>query len=97
MVSKGTITAEDKATTITNIITYTDIKDGVVGADLVVEAATENVELKLSIFKQLNDACSHNNSSNKHFYFNNTNRAVVSHGACHRNAFYESCTYHEIS
>jgi 3-hydroxybutyryl-CoA dehydrogenase len=59
MVSKGTITAEDKATTITNII-YTDIKDGVVGADLVVEAATENVELKLSIFKQLNDACSHN-------------------------------------
>src|SRR3970040_1877180 len=60
MVTKGTITQEDKAKTITNIITYTDIKDGVVGADLVVEAATENVELKLSIFKQLNDACSHN-------------------------------------
>jgi 3-hydroxybutyryl-CoA dehydrogenase len=59
MVSKGTITAEDKAKTITNI-TYTDIKDGVVGADLVVEAATENVELKLNIFKQLNDACAHN-------------------------------------
>jgi 3-hydroxybutyryl-CoA dehydrogenase len=76
MVSKGTITAEDKATTITNIITYTDIKDGVVGADLVVEAATENVELKLSIFKQLNDACSHNTILNKHFFnFNNTNRA----------------------
>jgi 3-hydroxybutyryl-CoA dehydrogenase len=31
----------------------------VVGVDLVVEAATENVELKLNIFKQLNDACSH--------------------------------------
>jgi 3-hydroxybutyryl-CoA dehydrogenase len=60
MVTKGTITAEDKAKTITNInITYTDIKDGVVGADLVVEAATENVDLKLNIFKQLN-ACSHN-------------------------------------
>jgi 3-hydroxybutyryl-CoA dehydrogenase len=59
MVSKGTITEEDKAKTITNIITYTDIKDGVVGVDLVIEAATENVELKLNIFKQLNEACSH--------------------------------------
>src|SRR6478609_3939664 len=60
MVAKGTITAEDKMKTIGNIITYTDIKDGVVGVDLVVEAATENVDLKLNIFKQLNDACSHN-------------------------------------
>jgi 3-hydroxybutyryl-CoA dehydrogenase len=60
MVAKGTITEADKAKTITNIITYTDIKDGVLGVDLVVEAATENVELKLKIFKQLNDACSHN-------------------------------------
>jgi len=60
MVSKGTITEEDKMKTIGNIITYTDIKDGVVGVDLVVEAATENVELKLNIFRQLNEACSHN-------------------------------------
>jgi len=60
MVSKGTITEEDKANTIGNIITYTDLKDGVVGVDLVVEAATENVALKLSIFKELNEACSHN-------------------------------------
>ena len=60
MFAKGSITQEDKAKTITNIITYTDIKDGVVGVDLVVEAATENVELKLNIFKQLNEACSHN-------------------------------------
>ena len=59
MVSKGTITEADKMKTIGNIITYTDIKDGVVGVDLVVEAATENIELKLNIFKQLNDACSH--------------------------------------
>ena len=59
MVSKGTMTEADKMKTIGNIITYTDIKDGVVGVDLVVEAATENVELKLSIFKQLNEACSH--------------------------------------
>ncbi|MDV6169956.1 3-hydroxybutyryl-CoA dehydrogenase [Flavobacterium sp. DG1-102-2] len=57
MVAKGTITGEDKAKTITNIITYTDIKDGVVNADLVVEAATENVELKLRIFKDLDGFC----------------------------------------
>ena len=60
MVAKGTITNEHVVTTITNIITYTDLKDGIVGADLVVEAATENVELKLKIFKQLNEFCSHN-------------------------------------
>lgn len=59
MVAKGTITLSDKLQTIGNIITYTDIKDGVTGAFLVVEAATENVALKLTIFKQLNDVCSH--------------------------------------
>lgn len=58
MVAKGTITEADKLKTIGNIITYTDIKDGVVNVDLVIEAATENVELKLNIFKQLNDFCS---------------------------------------
>lgn len=57
MVAKGSITEEDKANTISNIITYTDIKDGVVNVDLVVEAATENVELKLNIFRQLNEFC----------------------------------------
>lgn len=60
MITKGTITEEDKAKTIGNIITYTDIKDGVVGVDLVVEAATENVDLKLNIFKQLNEYCDAN-------------------------------------
>lgn len=59
MVAKGTISDEQRASTIGNIITYTDLKDGVTGCDLVVEAATENVELKLNIFRQLNDACSH--------------------------------------
>lgn len=60
MLAKGTISQEDVAKTITNIIAYTDIKDGVVGVDLVIEAATENVDLKLAIFKQLNESCSHN-------------------------------------
>ncbi len=60
MVAKGTITEEDKFKTLNNIITYTDIEDGVVGVDLVIEAATENLDLKLKIFKQLNEVCSHN-------------------------------------
>ena len=59
MVAKGTISEVDKFKTINNIITYTDIKDGVVGVDLVIEAATENVALKLQIFKQLSEICSH--------------------------------------
>jgi len=59
MVAKGSITEADKLATIENIITYTDIQDGVIGVDLVVEAATENVNLKLDIFKKLNEYCSH--------------------------------------
>ena len=55
MVAKGTITEDDKHKTIGNIITYTDMKDGVVGVDLVVEAATENINLKLKIFEQLEE------------------------------------------
>ncbi|MEO0060086.1 MAG: hypothetical protein RLZZ312_1733 [Bacteroidota bacterium] len=60
MIAKGTISQDDKVKTITNIITYTDLRDGLVGADLVVEAATENLELKLKIFKELNEICAHN-------------------------------------
>lgn len=58
MIAKGSITEADKKQTIGNIITYTDVKDGVVNADLVVEAATENLALKLNIFKQLSEICS---------------------------------------
>ena len=60
MVAKGILTEEAKFKTIGNIITYTDINDGVVGCDLVVEAATENVGLKMNIFKQLSAVCDHN-------------------------------------
>uniref|UniRef100_UPI004048F28E 3-hydroxyacyl-CoA dehydrogenase family protein n=1 Tax=Flavobacterium sp. TaxID=239 RepID=UPI004048F28E len=60
MVTKGTISEDDKHQTISNIITYTDIQDGVVGADLVVEAATENVDLKLTIFRDLDKFCDAN-------------------------------------
>ncbi|MCW3072824.1 MAG: 3-hydroxyacyl-CoA dehydrogenase [Bacteroidetes bacterium] len=58
IVAKGTITEADKAQTLKNITTYTSIKEGVKNADLVVEAATENVELKLNIFRELDAACS---------------------------------------
>ena len=60
MVLKGAITESEKHQTISNIITYTDITDGVVGCDLVVEAATENVTLKLNLFRQLSEICDHN-------------------------------------
>lgn len=52
-VAKQMLTEEGKKTTLANIKTYTQIKDGVATADLVVEAATENVELKLNIFKEM--------------------------------------------
>jgi len=59
MVAKGIITELDKVETFGNIITYSDLHDGIVNADLVIEAATENTELKLKIFRQLNDICAH--------------------------------------
>ena len=52
-IAKSKLTEEDKATAIKNLKTETNIIEGVKNADLVVEAATENVELKLKIFQQL--------------------------------------------
>lgn len=52
-VEKGTLTADQKSATLANITTFTSIADGVKQADLVVEAATENVDLKLKIFRDL--------------------------------------------
>lgn len=57
MVAREKISEADKAETLGNITTFTSITDGVKNVDLVVEAATENVELKLNIFKQLDEAC----------------------------------------
>ena len=54
-VAKGSITEEIKAETLQNIITSTDLATGVKHANLVVEAATENTALKLSIFKELGE------------------------------------------
>ena len=54
-VAKGTLTAEQKTATIANISTVNSIAEGVKGAGLVVEAATENTDLKLQIFKQMDE------------------------------------------
>lgn len=58
MVAKEKISEEDKKTTLGNITTFTKISEGVQNVDLVVEAATENLNLKLSIFKELDQECS---------------------------------------
>ena len=53
MVVKAQLTEEDKAQTINRLTTFTSVEEGVKNADVVVEAATENIELKLQIFKQM--------------------------------------------
>ena len=53
MISKGSITDAEKAETLNNIVTDNTISTGVSKADLVVEAATENEELKLKIFAEI--------------------------------------------
>ncbi|WP_034887930.1 3-hydroxyacyl-CoA dehydrogenase family protein [Gillisia sp. Hel_I_29] len=58
MVSKEKISENEKAETLNNISTFIDIPSGVKDVDLIVEAATENVDLKLKIFKQLDINCS---------------------------------------
>ncbi len=57
MVSKEKISEEDKLQTLSNITTYTSIEEGVEYASLVVEAATENLDLKLKIFRDLEKFC----------------------------------------
>ncbi len=56
MVQKEKITEDDKTNTLNNITTFTDLNAGVSEADLIVEAATENIDLKLKIFKQMDEA-----------------------------------------
>ncbi len=55
MVTAGKITGELKTTTLSNLTTNTNTEQAVKQADLVVEAATENIDLKLKIFKTIDD------------------------------------------
>ncbi len=52
-INKGLLTQEDKKVALNNISTFTDLVIGVKDAELVIEAATENVDLKLNIFREL--------------------------------------------
>lgn len=54
-VAKEAITMAEKEATLNNLITFTSIAEGVKGVELVVEAATENIDLKLKIFKELDE------------------------------------------
>jgi len=57
MIAKGSITETDKKNTLDNITTYTKLEDAVKGAELVIEAATENIQIKLNLFKDLDKLC----------------------------------------
>ncbi|MFN7326679.1 MAG: 3-hydroxybutyryl-CoA dehydrogenase [Chitinophagales bacterium] len=55
-VAKGSLTEAEKAATLQRIQLFTQLEEGVANADLVVEAATENVDLKLRIFREMDAA-----------------------------------------
>jgi 3-hydroxybutyryl-CoA dehydrogenase len=55
-IAKGTVTEEQKSNALANIATFNQIHAGVEDVDLVVEAATENINLKLKIFQELDEA-----------------------------------------
>lgn len=57
MVAKEKIDEAKKEETLNNITTYTSIEEGVKGVELVIEAATERLDLKLKIFAQLDEIC----------------------------------------
>lgn len=60
IIAKGNMTEEQKATTLSNITTFTNLADCAAKADLIVEAATENLDLKLKIFKQMDELAPEN-------------------------------------
>jgi 3-hydroxybutyryl-CoA dehydrogenase len=56
-IKKEVIDEDVKIATLNNISTFTDVNEGAADADLVIEAATENQEIKLNLFKQLSNLC----------------------------------------
>jgi 3-hydroxybutyryl-CoA dehydrogenase len=59
-ISKGTLTEEDKSMALGRIQTFTSLEAGVKNSDLVIEAATENLSVKLDLFRQLDEICKEN-------------------------------------
>lgn len=60
MLAKEKISEQDKTSTLSNITTFTTLEEGAKQADLVVEAASENENIKLQIFKTLDEVCPEN-------------------------------------
>ncbi|AYO57909.1 3-hydroxybutyryl-CoA dehydrogenase [Chryseobacterium sp. 6424] len=60
IVAKGNLTEEQKTATLGNITTYIKLEDAAQTADLIVEAATENLDLKLKIFRQMDELAPEN-------------------------------------
>lgn len=60
MLKREKISEDDKQNTLDKISTFTSMNDGLAGVDLVVEAATENMDIKLKIFSQLDELCDEN-------------------------------------
>lgn len=60
IIAKGNLTEEEKATTLNNISTFTNLEDCAANADVIVEAATENLDLKLKIFRQMDELAPEN-------------------------------------
>ena len=57
LIKKEKITEDDKTNTVKHLETFTEIKKGVKEAELVIEAATENENIKLNIFRELDEVC----------------------------------------
>ena len=53
LITKGTLPADAKEKTLSNLTTSTSIQEGVKDSSIVIEAATENQSIKLAIFKQM--------------------------------------------
>ncbi len=60
LLAKDKISEEEKNNTLSNISTSTNLNNAVKNSDLVIEAATENIDTKLNIFKQLDKVCEKN-------------------------------------
>lgn len=60
IVAKGNLTEEEKSKTLNNISTFTELSNCAKNADLIVEAATENLDLKLKIFQQMDQLAPEN-------------------------------------
>jgi 3-hydroxybutyryl-CoA dehydrogenase len=56
-VAKGSLTEDDKQDALGRIQSFTSLEEGVRHADLVIEAATENLQVKLDLFRQLDELC----------------------------------------